>query len=176
MKNRHAGMLIIGIALLIGFLIWLFNNTLSSIVNETCSHGPSCAMWDSIKFQTGVGIALLVLVLLAGVYIAFFAKDPVSVKEVHRIKVIKEVPVDKKGKKDDENKKEFFKKTESLDGDEKIIFNIISESEGAVFQSQLINKTGFTKVKVTRVLDRLEGKGIIERKRRGMTNVVLLKH
>lgn len=38
------------------------------------------------------------------------------------------------------------------------------------------NKTGLTKVKVTRILDRLEGREIIERKRRGMTNVVILKH
>ena len=32
------------------------------------------------------------------------------------------------------------------------------------------------KVKITRILDKLEGMGILERKRRGMTNVVILKH
>lgn len=178
MKNRHAGMLIIGIALLIGFLIWLFNKTLSRIVNENCSHGASCAMWDSIRFQTGVGIGLLVLVLLVGIYIAFFAKDNVNVREIHRIKIIKDSSAHIEGK-EQRGKKEkdiLNKKAESLEGDEKVLFEIILRSEGSVFQSQIIKETGFTKVRVTRILDRLEGKGIIERKRRGMTNVVLLRH
>ena len=58
---------------------------------------------------------------------------------------------------------------------EKQIFEKIIESEGTIFQSDLVDKTGFTKVKVTRILDKLEGKKLIERKRRGMTNVVILK-
>ena len=44
-----------------------------------------------------------------------------------------------------------------------------------MFQSDIAEKTGFDKVKVTRVLDRLEGKQLIERKRRGMTNIVILR-
>ena len=62
-----------------------------------------------------------------------------------------------------------------LNEDEKLFIEKIKESQGAIFQSELVEKTGFTKVKVTRILDKLEGKGIIERKRRGMTNVVILK-
>lgn len=176
MKNRHAGMLIIGIALLIGFLIWLFNNTLSRIVNESCTHGSSCAMWDSIRFQTGVGLGLLGFVLIIGIYIAFFAKDQVAVKEVHRVKIVKE----KDSKNPEEEKKEredrIKKASELLEGEEKEIFLKIAVADGAVFQSSLIKETGFSKVKITRILDRLEGKGLIERKRRGMTNIVLLKH
>lgn len=62
-----------------------------------------------------------------------------------------------------------------LDGDEKNIYQIIADEKGMMFQSKLIERTGFTKVKVSRVLDSLEMKGLIERKRRGMTNVVVLK-
>ena len=40
--------------------------------------------------------------------------------------------------------------------------------------ADLIEKTGFGKAKMTRIIDRLEGKGFVERKRRGMTNVVVL--
>ena len=36
-------------------------------------------------------------------------------------------------------------------------------------------KTNFGKAKMTRIIDRLEGRGFVERKRRGMTNVVVLK-
>ncbi|PIN91750.1 hypothetical protein COU61_01900 [Candidatus Pacearchaeota archaeon CG10_big_fil_rev_8_21_14_0_10_35_13] len=49
------------------------------------------------------------------------------------------------------------------------------EGDGTLFQSDLVDKSGFDKVKVTRILDKLEGKGFIERKRRGMSNVVILK-
>ena len=44
-----------------------------------------------------------------------------------------------------------------------------------MFQSSLVNETKLSKVKVTRILDRLEGKSLIERKRRGMSNVIILK-
>ncbi|MFH1786813.1 MAG: MarR family transcriptional regulator [archaeon] len=59
--------------------------------------------------------------------------------------------------------------------DEKRLYEEIKKADGAIFQAELVEKAGMTKVKVTRILDKLEGKGVIERKRRGMTNVVILK-
>ena len=53
--------------------------------------------------------------------------------------------------------------------------NQILENKGSIYQSELVNKTGFNKVKVTRILDSLESQNLIERKRRGMTNIVILK-
>ena len=44
-----------------------------------------------------------------------------------------------------------------------------------VFQSDIVEKTGFPKVKVTRLLDRMEHRGLVERRRRGMSNIVLIK-
>ncbi|MEM4554969.1 MAG: MarR family transcriptional regulator [Candidatus Anstonellaceae archaeon] len=63
----------------------------------------------------------------------------------------------------------------SLSLEEKKIIDILKENDGSVFQSDIKNKLGYSKVKVTRLLDKLEQKGIIERKRRGMANLVLLK-
>lgn len=63
----------------------------------------------------------------------------------------------------------------NLSDEEKKIVELLKGSEGSAFQSELVDQTGFTKVKITRVLDRLEGRGIIERRRRGMTNIVILK-
>ena len=54
-------------------------------------------------------------------------------------------------------------------------YNLLKESEGSMYQSDLIKETDFTKVKVTRILDKMEVNGIIDRKRRGMTNIVVLK-
>jgi uncharacterized membrane protein len=63
-----------------------------------------------------------------------------------------------------------------LSANEKTVFEKIIESQGALFQSELVEKSGFNKVKVTRILDKLEGKDLIDRKRRGMSNIVILKH
>ncbi len=64
---------------------------------------------------------------------------------------------------------------EEMDSEEKSVLEKIIEAQGMIFQSELVDKTDLTKVKVTRILDKLEGKGVIERKRRGMTNVAILK-
>ncbi len=62
-----------------------------------------------------------------------------------------------------------------LDAEEKQIYDLLQQQEGSRYQSDLIQETGFSKVHMTRILDRLEGKKVLERKRRGMTNVVILR-
>jgi uncharacterized membrane protein len=71
--------------------------------------------------------------------------------------------------------KDWVEITKKLDGDEKIIYDTILSEEGIMYQSELVAKTGFPKAKVTRCLDALENKGFLERKRKGMGNIVLLK-
>ena len=53
------------------------------------------------------------------------------------------------------------------------ILKIIQENK-TIFQAEIIEKTKLGKAKITRIIDRLEGKGFVERKRRGMTNIVVL--
>jgi len=62
-----------------------------------------------------------------------------------------------------------------FDDDEKKIYEILKAHDGSVYQSDLIKETEFSKVKITRVLDKMETKGIVDRQRRGMTNIVVLK-
>ena len=62
-----------------------------------------------------------------------------------------------------------------LDEAEKKVYNILRVNNGSVYQSALVKETGFSKVKVTRILDKMHSAGIIERQRRGMTNIVVLK-
>ena len=62
-----------------------------------------------------------------------------------------------------------------IDPDEKVIVKIVIDEGGTMFQSQLVEKSGFSKSKVSLILDRLEARRILERKRRGMTNVIVLK-
>lgn len=168
MKNRLVGILIICVAALIGFIILSFNKALTNIVNMACSHGPTCPMWDTIRFQTNISIGIMVFVIVIGLYLIFFGKEE---KIITKTKVVKQQIEPKRITR--ENYQKIMSK---LNDDEKLIFDKIIESEGTIFQSDLVDKTKFTKVKVTRILDKLEGRGLIERKRRGMTNVVILKH
>ena len=62
-----------------------------------------------------------------------------------------------------------------LEGDEKIVFReIIDKNE--ILQRELISKTGFSEPKVSRLLDKLERRGLIIRKRNGMGNRIMLKN
>jgi uncharacterized membrane protein len=63
-----------------------------------------------------------------------------------------------------------------LKGDEKTIYETVANNEGVIFQSELVEKVGFPKTKVSRILDKLEGKGLIERRRRGLSNIILIKY
>lgn len=76
-----------------------------------------------------------------------------------------------------ESKKEGFKKIDEskLSKDEKVIHQALKAHNGSIYQSDLIKITGFSKVKTTRILDKLEHDSIIDRKRRGMTNIIVLK-
>ena len=147
MNNRNVGLIIIAFALLIGFIVYSFNRALTEIVNTSCSHGDACPMWGTIDFQTNVSIGIIIFVILIGVYFIF-------------------VPAEKKTIKSG---------IKNLDNEEKAVINILEKSDGSMFQSGIVEESKYPKVKVTRILDRLEGKGAIERKRRGMTNIVILK-
>ncbi|MBU2589847.1 MAG: MarR family transcriptional regulator [Nanoarchaeota archaeon] len=165
MRNKIVGYLIVGISILLGFVIWMFNRALAEIVSTSCSHGSSCPMWGTIDFQTNIGLGVMVFIILIGIYLIFFGKEQKIVT-----KFVKEQIKDKQISKD--NYKDIMNK---LNNEEKSVFEKIIESEGSMFQSELVEKTDLTKVKVTRILDKLEGKHLIERRRRGMTNIVILK-
>jgi len=72
-------------------------------------------------------------------------------------------------------KRKIKENVKSLQNDEKKVYDLIVNAEGFIFQNDLIEKTGYSKVKISRILDKLEVKGIIERRRRGMANIIVLK-
>lgn len=149
MENKIIGFILIGIAALTAFVTYSFNLALLDIINTSCSHGSTCPMYGAIDFQNYLAIGVIVLILLFALYLIFIPEQ--------------------------QKKKNHNKTLKKLSPDEKLIFEKIIANDGSVFQAELIEKTNLTKVKVTRILDSLEGKGLVERKRRGMTNVVLLK-
>lgn len=73
-----------------------------------------------------------------------------------------------------ENKRAAMLAANLLDGDEKILLQKIIDG-GTILQRDLILKTGFSEPKVSRLLDKLERRGLIIRQRNGMGNRVLIK-
>ncbi len=156
MENKTVGWIITGIAVLMTVIVWIFNNALKRIVGDTCTHGDSCSMYDTIAIQTWVSLAIVGVVLVIGVVLMF-----IKPKEKIIVKTIKE----KKKKKD----------YSGLERKEKEVVDLLLNEGNAMFQADLMEKLNIGKVGITRLLDKLESKQIIERKRRGMNNIVVLK-
>lgn len=155
MRNRNVGFLIMGVAIIIVAIIFIFNSALKDIVSATCSHGPSCSMYKTISTQTYLSLAIAGIIFIIGLFFIF-------VKEKEKIIIKKE------------KLKEKSVSLEGLEPREKEIIKMLLK-EKAVFQRTLMERLNIGKVETTRLLDKLEAKQLIERKRRGMNNVVVLK-
>jgi uncharacterized membrane protein len=163
MKNKNVGWLIIGISLFVFVIIWIFNYGIANVLNATCSMGPSCSMYKTLNLQTWISLAIAAIIFFIGLFFILSKEnEKIVVKKIRPLANIKPREFDRKNLK-------------NLDSEELKIMNLVIEHKGSVFQSEIVDSTGFGKVKVTRILDSLEAQGLIERKRRGMTNIVMIK-
>ena len=160
MENKNIGFLLIGISILIIVIIFLFSSALKEISAGSCSMEKfSCPMNKSIDSQTYLSLGIVGFLIIVA-FIFMFSKPQEKI-------IIKTRTIEKKLQKREIN-------TQELKPEEKKILELVQNNK-AIFQEELIEKTKFGKAKVTRILDRLEGRGFVERKRRGMTNIVVLK-
>jgi hypothetical protein len=58
---------------------------------------------------------------------------------------------------------------------EKSLLLLIRKNHGTIMQNRLVTESGLSRAKITRLLSRLEAKGTIERRRMGMTNLIISK-
>jgi uncharacterized membrane protein len=156
MRNKNVGFLITGIGVIMGIMISIFDSSMRNNIALTCSHGPDCPMYSTLSTQTWLSLAVVALIILIGIFF-IFAKEPERT-------IIKKIG---------EKKKSID--LSKLDGTEKKAVKLIQAENGAIFQATLMEALGIGKVGITRLLDKLEAKQIIERKRRGMNNIVVLK-
>jgi uncharacterized membrane protein len=61
-----------------------------------------------------------------------------------------------------------------LNEKELVIMDALKKANGRILQNTLISKTGMSAPTISRTLISLENKGLIERKRHGMTNEILM--
>lgn len=143
-------------------LVTLELRELNAFLHKDCTLPENiCPFNQSVPSNSILGYTLVALLFAFGGYLLARKDGNIQKLDSHRMArkaVAKNVHLD----------------MSRLEPDERKLLSIV-QGTGAVFQSELVEKTGFGKVKVTRILDRLEGKGIVERKRRGMTNVVVIK-
>lgn len=172
MNQKYVGIgIIIASLILLGTIISFrieLNNVAMKVVEENngvCIVDGECIHEETAyPVQTYGGIIVASLLFALGVYLAVASKKAESSKEHSKAHMEENV-----------SREEIEKRIKLLNEEEKKVVSLLKEAEGTMFQSDIVEKSGFTKVKVTRILDVLEGKRLVERKRRGMTNVVILK-
>lgn len=167
MDNRKIGIILVVLAVIIaifGVYLKIYNDKMAQmqqaetgscyLSDGTCLHTTS----DIFLYST-FGIAILVAAI--GLYLIFKKKEPRQV-------IIKRQFIGKE-------RKEKIEVPKTLSPELRNMFDLIAKSNGAVLQGELVAKSGMDKVKVSRILDKLEMQGLIERRRHGMSNLVVLK-
>jgi uncharacterized membrane protein len=155
LEQKHTGYILIGVAIVLIILLVSFNNSIQDSSSSACGCSAdgelTCPHASNLPYQTYIGGLVVLGILVLGGYSIWASKQKVGISAAKKTKI------------------------KTLPEDEKKIYKSIDAAGGAVFQSELVGKTKLSKVKVSRLLDKLEGKGLVERRRRGMTNLVLLK-
>ena len=154
--------MLLGISVLVILIVFMFKMALTDFVGASCTvaHGGEyCPMYNTINQQTHLALGIIGILIIVALVLIF--------SKPHEKIIVKTKTIEKKS-----SKKVFD--ISDLKPEEKQTFELI-QKDRTIFQADLIEKTGFGKAKMTRIIDRLEGKGFVERKRRGMTNIVVLK-
>lgn len=163
-KQQTIGIIIAVVSFLVlGLLFTLKTNTdtqMQQACQESCgeAEGASCSL-DSCPYRQEnnsswiIGLVSVFTAFLAGIGVYLSLPQ----KKVETIVEEKEYDLT------------------ALDDTEKKIFYYVKEHPQGVYQSAISTEFNLSKVQTTRVLDTIEATGLIERKRRGMTNIVILK-
>jgi len=161
MENKNVGYMLLGVSVLMVIIIFMFKSTLIGFVDSSCTlaHGGNyCPMYSTIDKQTYLALGIVGILFIVSLILIFSKPEVQTLIKTRTLKSKIKRKID----------------TSNLKPEEKQVLKLVQDNN-AIFQADLIEKTEFGKAKMTRIIDRLEGQGIVERKRRGMTNVVVLK-
>ncbi len=73
------------------------------------------------------------------------------------------------------NRKHLERLLRVLPRDERIVIQLLLDNANKLEQNRMVALSGLSKVKVSRAVQRLEQKGVVEKKHLGNTNLVILK-
>ncbi len=159
-STRHVGVVLIILSIVLFVIMYNFSNSMLEIIDSgemmSCQSYEACPHVTVLN-QAYLGYVVSLVIFIIGLFLIIIGGSANKTQP----------PEGNKGKWD--------KTIKTLSGDEKDIYGKIIESEGVMFQSDLVEKSEFPKAKVSRILDKMEARGLLERKRRGMANAVVLK-
>lgn len=72
-------------------------------------------------------------------------------------------------------RQEWEETADRLTNNEETVYRMILDADGVLPQSEIVNGTDLSKATVSRTLDSLEVRNLVERKQRGIENIVLLQ-
>ena len=162
--QKTIGSFLIGFSLILLFiLIWVKINvdTEQGFLCEVVEERPDLSMEQCPAHESNTswliiaGFFVVFLIFASGLFLLFYQERK------------------QKGQESAEPRKEVDIST--LMEEEKKMYDLLTLNQGSMYQSDIIKELGLSKVKVSRILDKMEGKHIIERKRRGMTNIIVLR-
>ncbi|MFA1611527.1 helix-turn-helix transcriptional regulator [Halobellus rubicundus] len=77
--------------------------------------------------------------------------------------------------REDTRRDEWAATADRLAGTEETVYRTVLEAEGELPQAEVVERTDLSKATVSRVLDSLERRDLVDRRRRGLGNVVRLR-
>lgn len=161
MKTKPLGLALISLAvILLGLLVYMKIDIdrqgvflcEAVVANPTLTMEECPAHTSKSSFIIMVAFGIALIILAAGIYLFLLRKD-----ESTSMLAEKKIDLSK------------------LNDMEKRIVTVMQSHEGSMYQSDLMKELDVSKVQMTRLLDKLEAKKVIDRKRRGMTNIIILK-
>jgi len=160
MDSKNIGLTIIAIAVVLFFIVFFMTQTIIDLrleLHKDCNlPAESCPYKSSVPTESVAAFVFVIAIGIFGLFLITTSKQTERITHQQKVKLNEAI--------------------KTLQDDEKKVFKIINENEGFILQGDLIEKIGYSKVKVSRILDRLEAKNLVERRRRGMSNVIVLKH
>jgi uncharacterized membrane protein len=163
MDTKKIGLIIIiASVVILGLLLFLKLQTdkqMLTACEQSCGTlgGESCSL-DSCPYHQGYNLSWVLIIMSilvaflggTGVYL-FFPKK--------KVKIVEDKEYD----------------LTALTEEERNIFHYIKNHKEGVYQSYIVKEFDLSKVQATRLLDKFEGMDLVERKRRGLANVVQVK-
>lgn len=122
----------------------------------------------SLYLIAGISISIVLMVIS----IIFLFRNAKKISEAGERSIQSEVPI-RSGLNADFIDTE--KVMQFLDEGEKEVYGLLADAGGSILQKNIMSAKGYSRASITRILDRLESKGLIERIRHGSTNEIILK-
>ncbi|HII72008.1 TPA: MarR family transcriptional regulator [Candidatus Woesearchaeota archaeon] len=177
MNQRHIGIILIIVGLLLASLIYVVKVREDDYIRLVMQKESSCFLDDGTCLHADreimvyvFGWALALALIIFGVYLGFIDKTQKHL-EKHQRTITRAL---QEAKAQEKSKDEFSAFLAGFGEDEQKVLKAIREQDG-IQQSTLRYRTGLSKTALSLMLKEFEKKGIISRKESGKTNEVYLQ-